>query len=98
MSEVKMLDFNYTITGISDTTTSVWLDFENPEYVSITPEFDKLVVFMTDYRDSKGELIAKDHVMRVNIPPQGSESVPNIAGTATGTAIGLNYFLNLALG
>ena len=69
MSEVMMLDFNYTVTGFSDTTTSVLLDFERPEYVSITPDFDKLVVFLTDYRDSKGELIAKDHVMRVDVPP-----------------------------
>ena len=95
-----MLGFNYTVTGFSQTSIDISLKFEQPEYVSVTPEKENLIVRLTDLRDSNGDLITDSSELSVQVPPQIEQSLADTietAGETSSKAVIFNFFFNLML-
>ena len=100
MSEKSMLSFNYTVTGFSQTSIDISLQFEQPEFVSVTPEKENLIVRLTDLRDSNGDLITDSSELSVQVPPQIEQSLADTietAGETSSKAVIFNFLFNLML-
>ena len=64
MSDRSMLNFNYTVSEISSTSLSLSLKFASPEYVSVTPDKENLIVRLQNLRDTNGDLIVESSELR----------------------------------
>ena len=64
MSDRSMLNFNYTVSEISSTSLSLDLKFVSPEYVSVTPDKENLIVRLQNLRDANGDLIVESSELR----------------------------------
>ena len=64
MSDRSMLNFNYTVSEISSTSLSLDLKFVSPEYVSVTPDKENLIVRLKNLRDANGDLIVESSELR----------------------------------